>query len=382
MIKLVTFDLDDTLWDTAPAIAGAEVTLRDWLGEHAPVLGAVPVEHLWEIRSRLVAEDPSFKHRISALRRRVLFHALEDAGYDPDEAQDTADRGFEVFLQGRHQVQIFPEVQPMLEILAKTFTLGVITNGNADVRRLGLADYFAFALCAEDWASASLIRHRSWRRCAAQRSMPARRCMSVTIPRTISQVPSRPACAPSGTTRKARHGMRIDCPMPRSTTCRNCPRCWRAGPEGALTGAHRKARSDGGLFSYSHAASDRAATVFVVRLLGRIGDHVGLHFLHLAATRGEFFHGTCQSITLLVLGFHAGQFIDRDCSLGLAFCGRCRNVIVYFDRVVAGSSCKLLTVLFVFRVVFQIVLNIVVVAHVVPHDLRKLISYSPTAQNC
>jgi putative hydrolase of the HAD superfamily len=26
----------------------------------------------------------------------------------------------------------------------------VITNGNADVRRLGLADYFAFALCAED----------------------------------------------------------------------------------------------------------------------------------------------------------------------------------------------------------------------------------------
>lgn len=51
MIKLVTFDLDDTLWDTAPAIAGAEVTLRDWLAEHAPKLGAIPVEHLWEIRS-------------------------------------------------------------------------------------------------------------------------------------------------------------------------------------------------------------------------------------------------------------------------------------------------------------------------------------------
>lgn len=93
MIKLVTFDLDDTLWDTAPAIAGAEVTLRDWLAEHAPKLGAIPVEHLWEIRSRLVAEDPSFKHRISALRRRVLFHALEDAGYDPDEAQDLAEIG-------------------------------------------------------------------------------------------------------------------------------------------------------------------------------------------------------------------------------------------------------------------------------------------------
>jgi len=150
MIKLITFDLDDTLWDTAPAIVGAEATLRDWLAANAPKLGPVPVEHLWEIRTRLLDADPTFKHRISALRRRVLFHALQDAGYAHDEAQDLADKSFEVFLHGRHQVQIFPEVQPMLEILAKTFTLGVITNGNADVRRLGLADYFAFALCAED----------------------------------------------------------------------------------------------------------------------------------------------------------------------------------------------------------------------------------------
>jgi putative hydrolase of the HAD superfamily len=150
MIKLITFDLDDTLWDTAPAIVGAETLLRDWLAENAPRLGPVPVEHLWEIRSRLVEADPTFKHRISALRRRVLFHALEDAGYPAAQAQELADQGFEVFLQGRHQVEIFPEVHPTLEILAKTFTLGVITNGNADVRRLGLADYFAFALCAED----------------------------------------------------------------------------------------------------------------------------------------------------------------------------------------------------------------------------------------
>jgi putative hydrolase of the HAD superfamily len=150
MIKLITFDLDDTLWDTAPAIVSAEATLRDWLAANAPKLGPVPVEHLWEIRARLVEADPTFKYRISALRRRVLFHALEDAGYPHDQAQDLAEKSFEVFLHGRHQVQIFPEVHPTLEILARTFTLGVITNGNADVRRLGLADYFAFALCAED----------------------------------------------------------------------------------------------------------------------------------------------------------------------------------------------------------------------------------------
>jgi len=149
-IKLITFDLDDTLWETAPAIVSAEAMLRDWLAEHAPKLGPVPVEHLWEIRARLVEADPSFKHRISALRRRVLFLALEDAGYGHPDAQDLADRGFEIFLQGRHQLDIFPEVVPTLELLTRKYTLGVVTNGNADVRRLGFADYFAFALCAED----------------------------------------------------------------------------------------------------------------------------------------------------------------------------------------------------------------------------------------
>ncbi len=149
-IQLITFDLDDTLWDTAPVIVSAEAVLREWLSEHAPNLGAVPVEHLWAIRERVLANEPGLKHRISALRRRVLFHAMEAAGYAHGEASDLADKGFEVFLHARHQIEVFPEVEPVLEILANHYALGVVTNGNADVRRLGLADYFKFALCAED----------------------------------------------------------------------------------------------------------------------------------------------------------------------------------------------------------------------------------------
>lgn len=149
-IKLITFDLDDTLWDTAPVIASAEVVLRDWLQANAPLLGDVPVEHLFAIRERIVLAEPELKHRISALRRRVLTRALEDVGYGQMQAQQLAELGFEVFLHARHKVEIFPEVQPMLELLSQHYALGVITNGNADVSRLGLADYFRFALCAED----------------------------------------------------------------------------------------------------------------------------------------------------------------------------------------------------------------------------------------
>lgn len=149
-IRLVTFDLDDTLWDVAPVMNSAEATLRDWLAVHAAQLGPVPIEHLWAIRSRLMQQDPMLKHRLSELRRRILFHALLDAGYPQPEATELAEAGFQTFLQARHQVALFPEVHPTLEQLANRFILGVLTNGNADVRRLGLADYFQFALCAEE----------------------------------------------------------------------------------------------------------------------------------------------------------------------------------------------------------------------------------------
>ena len=67
-IELITFDLDDTLWDTAPVIASAEAILRQWLTENAPNLGGLPVEHLFSIREQVLREEPNLKHRISALR--------------------------------------------------------------------------------------------------------------------------------------------------------------------------------------------------------------------------------------------------------------------------------------------------------------------------
>lgn len=149
-IQLVTFDLDDTLWDVTPVMHGAEAALRDWLATEAPRLGPVPIEHLWAIRARLLTADPMLRHRLSELRRRILFHALSDAGYPGEDARALAEQGFQVFLSARHQVELFPDVHRTLEQLADRYILGVITNGNADVRRLGLSDYFRFALNAEE----------------------------------------------------------------------------------------------------------------------------------------------------------------------------------------------------------------------------------------
>ena len=149
-IRLITFDLDDTLWDVRPVLHSAELTLREWLARNTPDLNDFSVEALAAIRHTLLDAQPELRHRISELRRRILCHALEEAGYPRDEARELAEQAFQVFLEARHAVQLFPEVHPTLELLANHYRLGVLTNGNADVRRLGLADYFDFTLCAEE----------------------------------------------------------------------------------------------------------------------------------------------------------------------------------------------------------------------------------------
>ncbi|WP_263143952.1 HAD family hydrolase [Pseudomonas sp. RIT-PI-AD] len=149
-VRLITFDLDDTLWDNRPVIEGAETAMRDWLNRHAAALGEVPVEYLWTIRSGLLERQPELRHRLSELRRRTLFLALGEVGYAEREAGELAEGAFQAMLDARHRITFFSDTLPTLERLARHYMLGVITNGNADVRRLGLADHFAFALSAEE----------------------------------------------------------------------------------------------------------------------------------------------------------------------------------------------------------------------------------------
>jgi len=117
----------------------------------ALVLGSQLARARWTPASpRSLERHPELKHRISMLRHRVLMHAFEEAGYPQPEATEMADVCFDAFIHARHQLTVFPEAEPMLQALRKHFLLGVITNGNADVQRVGLADYFHFALRAED----------------------------------------------------------------------------------------------------------------------------------------------------------------------------------------------------------------------------------------
>lgn len=151
MIQLLTFDLDNTLWETEPVVAAAEQTLIDWLDRHAPrFTRQLNPEARRALRSEVLATHPQLRHRVTALRIAVLEHGLRKAGYAMEEARELALAGFEVFLEARHALVFFPHCEPLLEQLARHYQLATISNGNADVRRLGLDRYFKVIVSADE----------------------------------------------------------------------------------------------------------------------------------------------------------------------------------------------------------------------------------------
>ena len=150
MIRLVTFDLDNTLWSVDVVIGRAERRMREWLRPRVPEYRHLAREHHAAIRDGVIADDPGIVHDISLLRERVLRETIEHCGYRRDEAERLAAGAFAEFLDWRHRIDFFAGALDVLGSLAERYTLASLTNGNADFARLGLARFFSFGYCAAD----------------------------------------------------------------------------------------------------------------------------------------------------------------------------------------------------------------------------------------
>lgn len=148
-IRAVAIDLDDTLWPIWPTIERAERALHDWLTDHAPMTAALfsSPGALREIRGEMTTSRPDLKHDMSALRRESIRLALYRAGEDPLLAESA----FEVFFAERQRVTLFDDALPTLEFLAARYPLVALSNGNADLQRVGLARFFRASISAREF---------------------------------------------------------------------------------------------------------------------------------------------------------------------------------------------------------------------------------------
>ncbi len=143
--RALTLDLDDTLWPVWPAIERAEAVLHAWLTDHAPATAAAfDTPALRAVREQVGREHPEQAHDLSWLRQTSIARALAQCGDDPALAEPA----FALFMDHRQRVELYPDVAAALARFSAAFPVLALTNGNADVARIGLGAHFVGTLGA------------------------------------------------------------------------------------------------------------------------------------------------------------------------------------------------------------------------------------------
>ena len=151
-IRAITLDLDDTLWPIWPTIERAEIALNQWLSQHAPVSAALvahPASRV-ALREHVVNTRPELAHDMSALRRELIRLALHRS----EEDTSLAEPAFEIFFEHRMKVNLFDDALPALMYLASRFPVVAVSNGNADVHRVGIGAHFHASVSAHEFGVA------------------------------------------------------------------------------------------------------------------------------------------------------------------------------------------------------------------------------------
>lgn len=146
-ILALTLDLDDTLWPVLPALERADLAVDAWLRQHHPeVASAWPVKAMRELRSQVAAERLDLAHDFTTQRQLTIERAFAACGI-PDAPVAAL---WEIYFTARNSVELYPDALPALLRITARWPLASLTNGNADLQRIGLHTHFVHHVCARD----------------------------------------------------------------------------------------------------------------------------------------------------------------------------------------------------------------------------------------
>jgi len=150
-VRCITFDLDDTLWECKPVIRRAEETFYRWLQQHhASITDRYDDSALIQSRIAYMQANQHHAFDLTRLRKNWLRQLARECGVD----EAMVDEGFQVFWEARNQVELFEGVRETLLSLKPYFVLGSITNGNADIHKVGLGQCFDFSVTSAEAGAA------------------------------------------------------------------------------------------------------------------------------------------------------------------------------------------------------------------------------------
>ncbi|AIW15371.1 5-amino-6-(5-phospho-D-ribitylamino)uracil phosphatase YigB [Vibrio tubiashii] len=147
-IQAMTFDLDDTLYDNHPVIRQVEAKMVAWLHKHHPISATKTLRWWYDLKRSLAEDDPWLLNDVTLWRFKQIEKGLYILGYQPQQAEQAANEAIDEVLRLRSDFTVPQESHEVMAELAKRLPLVAITNGNVDVEKIGLSDYFSLVLKA------------------------------------------------------------------------------------------------------------------------------------------------------------------------------------------------------------------------------------------
>lgn len=150
MLKLITLDLDNTLWNVTPTLIQAEKILFAWVSGNIPqALPFYQRDNLQLLRKQFSEQYPDRTKFPTHIRKYVLEACFLQAGLSSKQAKEKTQEAFSIFIKARNNVDLFPETLDILQQLSAKYDIIALTNGNADLALIGIKQYFTAHYSAE-----------------------------------------------------------------------------------------------------------------------------------------------------------------------------------------------------------------------------------------
>lgn len=138
--KVISFDLDDTLYDNRPVILAAEQAFIKHLSQLSQIKQID--QHYWQdwkqkiaLQQPLLAEDV-VQWRCETLRQLLSFHHKSAV-----EIEKIITNCMQHFVQWRHKIEVPTQNMQLLTKLAQQYPLVALTNGNVEPQKIGLTQF-------------------------------------------------------------------------------------------------------------------------------------------------------------------------------------------------------------------------------------------------
>lgn len=137
--QILSFDLDNALYDNQPVISRAEEESRLYLEQAFDQESKTfEFEKFLSIRHRLMESKIKAYENLSRMRLVALAEFCDELA----NKEEVVQQAFDIFIHYRSKVKILPEISELLSELSQQFTLVTASNGNCDISRSPIGKYF------------------------------------------------------------------------------------------------------------------------------------------------------------------------------------------------------------------------------------------------